>query len=216
MKNVLLALACISFAIFTSCESPKSEQSNSSVPSQENEAASRLEQEHKTELVAYADSVNRGLREDTERGSARLEVEGQIGDLVVTINHGSPGVRGRVIWNGLVSYDQVWVTGSHWATAVTFSKDIVVGGTEIPAGTYGFFTIPGRENWILIINERYDQHLAEEYAESEDVVRVTTKPIDLDVPVQRLSYRVEPRGEKSGVLAMSWDRISVELPFQVK
>ncbi|WP_209329050.1 DUF2911 domain-containing protein [Lunatimonas salinarum] len=180
------------------------------------EELSRLEKEHLTELVGYADSVNRGLREDTERGSARLEVHGRVGNTTVTINHGSPGVRGRVIWNGLVSYDQVWVSGSHWATAVTFSNDVVVNGADIPAGTYAFFTIPGREKWELIINERYDQHLAEEYSQSEDLVRVTVEPIPLEDTMQRLNYAVEERGPKHGVIALSWDKIRVEMPFEVK
>lgn len=34
------------------------------------------------------------------------------GDSII-INYHSPGVRKRVIWGGLVSYDEVWVTGAH-------------------------------------------------------------------------------------------------------
>ncbi|WP_234364071.1 DUF2911 domain-containing protein [Lunatibacter salilacus] len=175
---------------------------------------STLDKEHRLEMVSYADSVNRGLLVDTVTGSARLEVEGQVGNTLVTINHGSPGVRGRVIWNGLVSYDQVWVSGSHWATAVTFSHDVTVNGVDIPAGIYALFTIPGREEWTWIINTNYDQHLAEEYTESEDLVRLNVKPIALENTVQRLNYEVMETGNRSGIIALSWDKIRIELPFQ--
>jgi hypothetical protein len=180
------------------------------------EQLSNLEKEHTLVRVAYADSVNAGLLEDTFKGSARREAKGTIGNTKVSINYGSPGMRGRVIWNGLVSYDQVWVSGSHWATAVTFSEDVTVNGTEVSAGTYGFFTIPGRESWTLIINKIYDQHLADDYEESEDVVRLTVSPIELENPVQRLTYEVDAISDTEGSISLSWDKVKVSMPFTKK
>lgn len=174
---------------------------------------SNLEKEHLLVRAGYADSVNKGLLEDTIKGSSRREAKGNIGSTEITVNYGSPGVRGRVIWNGLVAYDQVWVSGSHWATAVTFSKDVVVGGTEVPAGTYGFFTIPGKETWTLILNRNYDMHLADDYQESQDIVRLMVTPEILDSPVQRLTYEVSVDNESSGSIAMSWDQIRVRMPI---
>lgn len=177
---------------------------------------SNLEKEHLLVRAGYADSVNKGLLEDTIKGSSRREAKGNIGSTEITVNYGSPGVRGRVIWNGLVAYDQVWVSGSHWATAVTFSKDVVVGGTEVPAGTYGFFTIPGKETWTLILNSNYDMHLADDYQESQDIVRLMVTPEILDSPVQRLTYEVSVDNESSGSIAMSWDQIRVRMPIGAK
>ncbi|MFO7145302.1 hypothetical protein B9T16_29715, partial [Arthrospira sp. PCC 8006] len=105
------------------------------------EGLSQLEQEHTLVRPGYADSVNAGyIKEDEIKGSSRREAKGTIGNAEITINYGSPGKRGRVIWNGLVSYDQVWVSGSHWATAIDFSEAVMVGDTEVPAGMYAFFT----------------------------------------------------------------------------
>lgn len=177
---------------------------------------SNLEKEHLLVRAGYADSVNKGLLEDTIKGSSRREAKGNIGSTEITVNYGSPGVRGRVIWNGLVAYDQVWVAGSHWATAVTFSKDVVVGGTEVPAGTYGFFTIPGKETWTLILNSNYDMHLADDYQESQDIVRLMVTPEILDSPVQRLTYEVSVDNESSGSIAMSWDQVRVRMPIGAK
>lgn len=173
------------------------------------------EQEHELFRPGYADSVNQGLTEDTFVGSARREVSGTIGGSTVRVNYGSPGKRGRVLWNGLVSYDQIWVSGSHWATAVTFDQAVEVAGKEIPAGMYGFFTIPGRETWTLIVNERFDQHLADDYQEAEDVVRVTAVPVELEEVVERLTYEVVETGENQGEIRMAWDQIQVAMPFSV-
>lgn len=184
--------------------------------SAESEEMSNLEKEHILEKVAYADSVNAGLLEDTFKGSARREAKATIGSTEISINYGSPGVRGRVIWNGLVSYDQVWVSGSHWATAISFSEDVVINEIEVPAGMYGFFTIPGREEWVLIINRVYDMHLADEYEESEDIVRVPVKPEILETPVQRLNYEIKKATENTFEIALAWDRIKVKLPVKIK
>ncbi|MCH7412844.1 DUF2911 domain-containing protein [Belliella sp. R4-6] len=214
MKNTLLAL--LSATLLFSCGG-ENKQENIEVPVEAgSEELSNLEKEHLLERASYADSVNAGLAEDTFKGSARREASGSFGDAIVTVNYGSPGKRGRVIWNGLVSYDQVWVSGSHWATAVTFSEDVVINEVEVAAGMYGFFTIPGREEWTLILNKNYDQHLADAYEESEDVVRVNVKPVELDQEVQRLTYGVEKVSDTEGAISLSWDQIKVSMPFIIK
>lgn len=184
--------------------------------SEATEEMSNLEKEHILEKVAYADSVNAGLIEDTFKGSARREAKASMAGTDILINYGSPGVRGRVIWNGLVSYDQVWVSGSHWATAISFSDNVLINGVEVPAGMYGFFTIPGREEWTLILNKVYDMHLADEYDESEDVVRVTVIPEILEEPVQRLTYEILMASENSVDITMAWDQIKVRFPVEIK
>ncbi len=216
---------CLALLLFAAC-SPASNGGNETqdsditvteVPATDNAGQARIEEEHQFYMSAYADSVNKGLVEtDTFKGSARRETKANIGGTTVRVNYGSPGVRGRVIWNGLVSYDQVWVTGSHWATAVEFSKDITVNGTNVPAGTYAFFTIPGREEWVLILNRVYDQHLADSYTTDEDVVRISVKPETLPDVVQRLTYEVAGTGEKQGAISMFWEKIRVTMPFTVQ
>ena len=177
---------------------------------------STIEKEHQLDRASYADSVNLGLLEDTMKGSARREARGKIGSNEISVNYGSPGVRGRVIWNGLVSYDQVWVSGSHWATAVIFSQDVLVEGIIIPAGIYGFFTIPGKDEWTLILNKNFDMHLADDYEESEDLVRVKIIPEILENTVQRLTYGIQSTSDSTGVVSLSWDKIKVKVPIAAK
>lgn len=209
-RNILILFTLILFT--WSCgESNKNEDGNS-----DKMELSNLEKEHLLGKDAYADSVNMGILEDTFKGSARRETKGKIGSAQVTVNYGSPGKRGRVIWNGLVSYDQVWVSGSHWATAVTFSDDVMIGGKDVSAGMYGFFTIPGREEWTIILNKNYDQHLADDYDERKDVARVNVIPEILDETVQRLTYTIDETSNRSGNLNLTWDQIKVSMPIESK
>lgn len=163
----------------------------------------------------YADSVNSGIiREDTLRGSVVRVAMDFIGSNHVHIEYGSPGVRGRVIWGGVVAYDHVWATGAHHATSIDFSRDVVVLGTRIKAGRYAFFTIPGRETWTLILNANWDQHLTDEYSASQDLVRLNVKPEFSDTLTQRLTYHLQKISSSEGAIAMKWERIRVTLPFE--
>jgi hypothetical protein len=211
LRNRIFGFVFVGTLVFASCN-----PSEKTAESAANSDMSNLEKEHLLVRAGYADSVNQGLLEDTIKGSSRREAKGSIGNTEVTINYGSPGVRGRVIWNGLVSYDQVWVSGSHWATAVTFSNDVVIAGTEVPAGMYGFFTILGKETWTLILNKNFDMHLADDYEEAQDVVKVIVTPEVLENPVQRLTYEVSSDSESTGAVSMSWDQIRVRMPITLK
>jgi len=164
----------------------------------------------------YVDSVNNGwIAKDTLKGSPVRELTDSIGNLQISIRYGSPGVKGRIIWGGLVTFDNVWVSGAHKATAIAFSKDVIINGTKVARGKYAFFTIPGREEWTLILNKNYEQHLADKYKPEEDIVRINVKSEKLSQPVQRLTYRVSARDAKSGLITLSWDSLSVSLPVRV-
>lgn len=164
--------------------------------------------------VNYADSINSGLiLKDTLKGSPVRTAMDYIGNNHIHIVYGSPGVKDRIIWGGLVAYDQVWVTGAHKATSIEFSKDIIIADKKIPAGKYAFFTIPGKEEWTLILNKNWDQHLADKYAEKDDVVRLLVKPDQRENSVQRLTYSVEEGHDHEGRIVMAWEKIEVALPF---
>jgi Protein of unknown function (DUF2911) len=161
----------------------------------------------------YCDSVNNGLvTADTLKGSPVRMAMATINGNHVHIEYSSPGVKGRIVWGGLVPYDKVWVTGAHKATSVQFSKDVMINGQKIPAGQYAFFTIPGKEKWIVILNSRYEQHQADEYNEKEDVVRLNVKPEEHS-ETQRLTYAVNKIDGKSGEIVMQWEKILIRMPF---
>lgn len=195
----------ILFAIILFVESCEQKQA----PSQNHD------EHHVAWRLTYADSVNSGIiPHDTLRGSPVRIAMDFIGSNHVHIEYGSPGVRGRVIWGGVVAYDHVWATGAHHATSIEFSKDIIVDDTKLKAGRYAFFTIPGRDTWTLILNSNWDQHLTDEYKVSEDLIRIHVKPQYADTLTQRLTYIIRKVSDTEGTIVMSWERLSITLPFE--
>ena len=86
-----------------------------------------------------------------------------VGDAHVHIDYSSPGVRNRIIFGGLVSYDSIWQSGAHMATWLDTNKALIIDGKTLPAGKYGFFTIPSQKEWTLIFNTNWEQHGKDEY-----------------------------------------------------
>ncbi len=152
---------------------------------------------------------------DTLKGSIRARTDGMIGNVSMTIRYYSPAVRGRVIWGGLVAYDNVWVTGAHKATSIEFDHDIKIGKTVVPAGKYAFFTIPSKDQWMIILNKNWNQHLVDDYAQEEDVVRINVVPETQVTHQERLRYVIEPETEKAGEIVIYWEKLEVSVPFEI-
>jgi hypothetical protein len=182
------------------------------------QAAENTHAQHKTiagNRSGYADSVNEGLIvTDTMKTSPRRVTMANIGNCHVHVDYGSPGVKGRNIWGGLVAYNQVWAAGAHKATTIQFSESIQVGDKKIAAGKYGLFMLPGKKEWTVIINTQYDQHLADDYDSTKDVARVTVTPVIANKNVQRLTYAVEI-GDKKGALIFAWEQIKITVPLSL-
>lgn len=150
---------------------------------------------------------------DTVKGSIKAEATGKIGSANICMRYTSPAVRGRVIWGELVPFDKVWVTGAHNATSLETDQEISIGGTKIPAGKYAFFTIPGKDEWTVIINKNWNQHQADKYSEAEDLVRLTVKPQTAPKNQERLRYDIVTEDGNKGKLILSWEKINLSVPI---
>jgi Protein of unknown function (DUF2911) len=167
--------------------------------------------------LTYADSLNSGIIPvDTLKGSPHRVAMGNIGGSHVHIEYGSPGVKGRIIWGGLVPLKQVWVAGAHSATSVEFSKEVTIGDKLIAPGKYAFFTIPDSTEWVLILNKNFKQHLTDDYKMEDDVVRVSVKPQTNDSLVQRLTYTVKELEAGKGEIQLQWEKVKLSLGVVAK
>lgn len=203
MKKIILILITGSFLM--SCGKS----------SEKKEADTGHEMHHQKDASAsgYIDSLNTGLiKEDTLKGSPSRAVMNTVGNAHLHITYHSPGVKGRVIWGGLVPYDQVWVTGAHDATSLQIINPVMIDGKKIDSGTYAIFTIPGKQEWVFILNKNYKQHLVDDYKATEDVLRVKVSPLISPV-TQRLAYAVNATSDSTGTISMSWEKLKIEVPF---
>ena len=163
----------------------------------------------------YLDSLQAGfIPEDTLKGSPTRVAMATVGKSHVHITYQSPGVKGRVIWGGLVPYNAVWVTGAHTATSVLVMYPVEIDGKRIEKGTYAIFTIPGEKSWTFILNKNYKQHLTDDYKQDEDILRMAVTPRE-NTYTPRLTYSVEAINDREGKIGMAWDKLKIEVPFKI-
>ena len=123
-------------------------------------------------------------------------------------------MRGRLIFGGLVPYGQVWRTGANEATTITFADDVTIEGTKLPAGTYGLFTMPGKDEWTVIFNKGAKQWGAYEYKQAEDVLRITVKPQPAEFH-ELMTFSFPAVSTESAQVALAWEKLQVAFTFKV-
>ena len=125
----------------------------------------------------------------------------------VSIDYSAPSMRGRKIMGELVPFGQVWRTGANSATTLKTETDLLIGGQKVPAGTYTIYSLPGDNDWKLIINKQTGQW-GTEYHQDQDLVRMPMKKEATSAPVETFKVTLSPTS-----LVMEWEntKLSVDL-----
>jgi len=130
--------------------------------------------------------------------------------VVITIDYSQPAVKNRQIGKEIAPYGEVWRTGANEATVFEVSKDVQVEGKSLPAGKYGLFTIPNKEEWVIIFNKTPNQWGAYKYKEADDALRVKVKPGKAPQFTERMTFTVD----KSGKVSLLWGNVDVDFKVQ--
>ena len=144
--------------------------------------------------------------------SPRGEARGTIGDATISVDYGRPMKRGRAIFGGVVLWDHVWRTGANAATGFVTDKDIMLGDTRVPAGSYTLFSLPSRTGWKLIVSKRTGEW-GTEYDSTADFARIPMRVSGTPRPVEQFTIGIAPSGESTGIMTFTWDTTVGSLPI---
>ena len=147
--------------------------------------------------------------------SPAATIKQRVGLTDIEINYNRPSMKGRAVYGGLVPYGEVWRTGANTATKITFSTDVKLNGTAVPAGTYELFTIPGQSEWTVIIHKNMSQWGSYAYDMKNDVARVAVKPTTNANAVESLSLGISELHSDSATLFISWEKTRVAVKLEV-
>lgn len=131
---------------------------------------------------------------------------GKIGAANVTIIYGSPAVKGRAIWGGLVPYGQPWRAGADEATIFKTDKDLTIDGKTLPAGSYSLFVQPTENSWTFIFNSQTGQWGIKRSGEADfdpakNVLTVTVVPKGA-ASEEHLKYSINKGG-----FSLHWEKM---------
>ncbi|RYY64013.1 MAG: DUF2911 domain-containing protein, partial [Chitinophagaceae bacterium] len=130
----------------------------------------------------------------------------------VQLIYSRPAMKERKIFGDLVPYGKVWRTGANQATRIKFADDVSIGGQPLKAGEYALYTIPGENEWEIIINKG-SENWGTNYKQEDDLLRVKVKSAKLANPVETFTMQFENIKPTSTDLAIMWDRTAVKVPI---
>jgi Protein of unknown function (DUF2911) len=162
------------------------------------------------------------------RDSQRAEVAQTVGDTRIAFVYHRPNTKGRAIWGCqtndvvpsgektypcLVPYGQVWRTGANENTTFETNHDLKINGQTLPAGKYGFYTIPGKDEWTIIFSKVNDSWGSFSYKQENDQLRIKAKPQTVGESEETMSLGLENIKATTADFVIRWEKLRV--PFTI-
>lgn len=154
---------------------------------------------------------------NTKQHSPEKTISYRTNGAEISVFYNRPSKKGREIFGegNVVPYGKWWRTGANEPTQLTTSKDLIIDGKTLPAGTYSIVTIPEANEWTVIFNSKIS-FWGTQYYPDEDVLRVKA---NVDAPmeeVEMFTIAFDKTAAGQDVITFAWDRTKVAVPFEVK
>lgn len=140
------------------------------------------------------------------KASPLTKVEQEIGLTTMRLEYSRLSLDQRKVED--IIYDRtngaVWRTGANMNTLISFDKDVLIGGKALRAGLYSLWTIPNKEEWIIIIN-KFTSKWGTQYDSSGDILRFNAKARSINEHIETLEIHMTEFNKTSK------DRASIEI-----
>src|SRR5262245_46455464 len=149
--------------------------------------------------------------------STLQKIEQDFGLGQITITYSRPNVKDRKIFGGMEPYGKVWRTGANAATRIKLTDTIQMEGQALAPGEYSLFTIPGTNEWTVIINQTANQWGAYSYDSSKDVLRFNIRPGKLGMKMETFTIQFANANVENCDLQLLWENtiLSIRLKTDV-
>ena len=131
----------------------------------------------------------------------------------IELTYSRPNARGRKIYGSLVPWNKIWRTGANAATRIVFKDAVEIGGKKIDSGTYVMYTIPGIDNWQIILNRGINNWGTDGYKDADDVCRFMIQPVKLKNRLETFTMQFEDIKAESCELHIMWQKTDVVIPI---
>ena len=149
--------------------------------------------------------------------SVSFTVSGQ----AVKICYGRPSLRGRHMVGGdAVPFGTVWRTGANETTKFITTAPVMVGSIAVPTGMYSLYSVPGEQEWSLIVNRSHEQWGQEggytDAVKAQELGRTPVRVETLANPVETFTIRAESQSDGSAHLILEWETTRIRVPVSAK
>lgn len=159
------------------------------------------------------------MKKQTKKNSPEKIASYTLKGAELSVNYSSPSKKDRVIFGELVPYGQVWRTGANEPTTFSTTAEIKIIDKTLLAGDYSLWTIPNKDNWMVIFNEEIPEWGVTILSGGKETTRDEGKDVlQVEVPVKELiapveNFTIDFEDDTQLYLVLSWDRTKVSIPI---
>ncbi|TXE04393.1 DUF2911 domain-containing protein [Algoriphagus aquimarinus] len=161
-------------------------------------------------LVSFAQQIQ------MPQASPSAKIAQKVGLTDVTVDYSRPSTKDRKIFGELVPFGQVWRTGANGATVLSFSTDVIIDGTSIPAGQYALYAIPEKSDWTMILSKNIKLWGAIGYDKSDDVIRFKAAPVKLKKKNETFEISFANMTDTGSDLSLKWENTRVDFRIETE
>jgi hypothetical protein len=165
-------------------------------------------------LLSMLSFFGYGQQIQMPQASPSAKIIQKVGLTDVTVDYSRPSTKGRKIFGELVPYGEVWRTGANAATVFSFSTDVTIGGQSVPAGSYALYSIPGKNDWTIILSKNTKLWGAIGYNPAEDQLRFSVEPSKTSKKYETFEIAFNNFTDNSAVVSMKWEYARVDFKIE--
>ena len=136
-------------------------------------------------------------------------VKQRVGLTDVEVDYSRPNKNDRKIFGGLVPFDKPWRTGANQPTKIKLSAPVKLGDKDVPAGEYVLYTIPGENEWTVVLSKNLKAQSLADHKPEDQAARVTAKPMSLAAAAETFTIGFEDLRANSATFYVEWDKTRV-------
>ena len=160
----------------------------------------------------FLSSQSFGAEEKVEfpQASQHAVLKQRVGLTDIEVDYSRPNKNGRAIFGGLVPFDKPWRTGANQPTKIKTSAAIKFGDKEVPAGEYVLYTVPGKDQWTLVLSRNLKAQNLVDHKPEDEAARISAKPVlALAAPAETFTIGFEDLRANSATFYLEWDKTRV-------
>lgn len=167
-------------------------------------------------LAATLCSLNAFAQINMPQPSTTQKITQAFGMGSIELTYSRPNINGRSLLrenSDLAPLNKLWRTGANAATRLKFTDNVTIGGKRLDTGSYVLYTIPGKDNWEVILNKGLTNWGTDGYKEAEDVVRFKVKADKATGNTETFTMQFANIAFESCDLNIIWGGTSVRIPI---
>ncbi len=168
--------------------------------------------------LALLATVNFAQAQNGPAPSPLQKMSQMVGLTEVSIEYSRPSLDGRDMYAELTPEGKRWRTGANARTKISFSKDVKLNGNEVKAGDYNLFTIPGKGEWTIILNNNTSQTSPFRVDDANNILSFKATPGKLTETVETFTINIsdfDKNARDNANIELAWGNTSVKFKIQV-